>query len=47
MLFTPDGIENHISGVILFDETIGQSTVNGSISFPEHLSALGIIPGSK
>ena len=47
MLFTPDGIENHISGVILFDETIRQSTVNGSISFPEHLSALGIIPGIK
>ena len=47
MLFTADGIENHISGVILFDETIRQSTVNGSISFPEHLSALGIIPGIK
>jgi fructose-bisphosphate aldolase class I len=47
LLFTADGIENHISGVILFDETIRQSTVNGSISFPEHLSALGIIPGIK
>ena len=47
MLFTADGIENHISGVILFDETIRQSTVNGSISFPEHLSALRIIPGIK
>jgi len=47
MLFTADGIENHISGVILFDETILQSTVNGSIPFPEHLSALGIIPGIK
>ncbi len=47
MLFTADGIENHISGVILFDETIRQSTVNGSIPFPEHLSALGIIPGIK
>ncbi len=47
MLFTADGIENHISGVILFDETIRQSTVNGSIPFPEYLSALGIIPGIK
>ena len=47
MLFTADGIENHISGVILFDETIRQSTVNGSLPFPEHLSALGIIPGIK
>jgi len=47
MLFTADGIENHISGVILFDETIRQSTVNGSIPFPEYLSSLGIIPGIK
>ena len=47
MLFTSDGIENHISGVILFDETIRQSTINGSIPFPEHLSTLGIIPGIK
>ena len=47
MLFTADGIENHISGVILFDETIRQSTVNGSIPFQERLSALGIIPGIK
>ena len=47
MLFTADGIENHISGVILFDETIRQSTINGSIPFPEHLSTLGIIPGIK
>jgi len=47
MLFTADCIENHISGAILFDETIRQSTVNGSIPFPEHLSTLGIIPGIK
>jgi len=47
MLFTADGIENNISGVILFDETIRQSTINGSIPFPEHLSTLGIIPGIK
>ena len=47
MLFTADGIENHISGVILFDETIRQSTLDGGVPFPEHLSALGIIPGIK
>ena len=47
MLFTADGIENHISGVILFDETIRQSTLDGGVLFPEHLSALGIIPGIK
>ena len=38
MLFTADGIENYISGVILFDETIRQSTRNGSKSFPEPVS---------
>ena len=47
MLFTADGIENHISGVIFFDETIRQSTLDGGVLFPEHLSALGIIPGIK
>ena len=47
MLFTADGIENHISGVILFDETIRQSTLDSGVPFPEHLSALGIIPGIK
>ena len=47
MLFTADGIENHISGVILFDETIRQSTQDGGVIFPEHLSTLGIIPGIK
>ena len=47
MLFTADGIENHISGVILFDETIRQSTLDSGVPFPKHLSALGIIPGIK
>jgi len=47
MLFTADGIENHISGVILFDETIRQSTLDGGVPFSEHLSNLGIIPGIK
>lgn len=46
-LFTADGIENHISGVILFDETLRQTTLDEGIPYPEHLSNLGIIPGIK
>jgi fructose-bisphosphate aldolase class I len=47
MLFTADGIENYISGVILFDETLRQSTMEGGIAFPDHLTKLGILPGIK
>ena len=47
MLFTADGIENFISGVILFDETLRQSTMEGSEPFPDHLTKLGILPGIK
>ena len=47
MLFTSDGIENYISGVILFDETLRQSTVEGSVPFPDYLTKLGILPGIK
>ena len=47
MLFTSDGIENYISGVILFDETVRQSTVEGSVPFPDYLTKLGILPGIK
>jgi len=47
MLFTADGIENYISGVILFDETLRQSTMEGGVSFPDHLTKLGILPGIK
>ena len=47
MLFTADGIENYISGVILFDETLRQSTMEGGVPFPDHLTKLGILPGIK
>ena len=47
MLFTADGIENFISGVILFDETLRQSTMEGSVPFPDYLTKLGILPGIK
>lgn len=46
MLFTTPGIEEFISGVILFDETIRQSTREG-IPIPEVLQRKGIIPGIK
>lgn len=45
ILFTTPGIENYLSGVILFDETIRQS-IDG-IPVPEYLSNKGILPGIK
>ena len=47
MLFTADGIENYISGVILFDETLRQSTMESGVPFPDYLTKLGILPGIK
>jgi fructose-bisphosphate aldolase class I len=46
MLFTTPGVEEFISGVILFDETIRQSSSDGT-PFPELLTKRGIIPGIK
>ena len=46
LLFTAPGADEHISGVILFDETIRQSGLDGT-PFPELLAARGIIPGIK
>jgi fructose-bisphosphate aldolase, class I len=46
LLFTTDGVEDYISGVILFDETIRQSGVDGT-PFPKLLESKGIIPGIK
>jgi len=46
LLFTADGIEEFISGVILYDETIRQSATNGT-AFPRLLAAKGILPGIK
>ena len=48
MLFTSDGIEEFISGVILFDETFRQSTTdNQKIPFVDYLNSKGIVPGIK
>jgi fructose-bisphosphate aldolase class I len=46
MLFTTPGVEEYISGAILFDETIRQSAHDGT-PFPELLASKGIIPGIK
>jgi len=46
MLFTTGGVENFISGVILFDETIRQSTAGGT-PFASVLAKAGIVPGIK
>ena len=47
MLFTTTGMAEFVSGVILFDETLRQSTVKDGILFPEYLSNLNVIPGIK
>jgi fructose-bisphosphate aldolase, class I len=46
LLFTTPGMEEHISGVILFDETIRQSSADGT-PFPKMLEKKGVIPGIK
>ena len=46
MLFTTPGVEEYISGVILFDETIRQTALDGT-PFPQLLASKGIIPGIK
>lgn len=46
MLFTTPGVGEFVSGVILFDETIRQSTTAGT-PFTEVLKREGIIPGIK
>ncbi len=46
MLFTTEGAEEFVSGVILFDETIRQSSTDGT-PFPKLLDSKGIIPGIK
>src|SRR3954469_10380698 len=46
LLFTTEGAEEFISGVILYDETIRQSSSDGT-PFPKLLENRGIIPGIK
>jgi len=46
LLFTSEGIENYISGVILYEETLYQKTKSGE-AFVDLLNRKGIIPGIK
>ena len=46
LLFSAPGVADHVSGVILFDETIRQSSSDG-VPFPKLLAAQGILPGIK
>jgi fructose-bisphosphate aldolase class I len=44
LLFTTEGAEDYISGVILYDETIRQSASDGT-PFPKLLESKGVIRG--
>jgi fructose-bisphosphate aldolase class I len=46
LLFSAKGIGDHISGVILYDETLRQKSANGT-PFAELLAKLGVLPGIK
>jgi fructose-bisphosphate aldolase class I len=46
LLFTAPGIEEHLSGVILYDSSIKNFTDDG-VPFPDVLTAKGIVPGIK
>ena len=46
LLFTTEGAEEFIGGVILYDETIRQQATDGT-PFPKLLESKGIVPGIK
>ena len=46
ILLTTEGLEQHVGGVILFDETLRQSTRDG-VPFAQVLAARGVVPGIK
>jgi fructose-bisphosphate aldolase class I len=46
ILFTADGIEEYLSGVIMYDSSIRNTTDDG-IPFPDVLTSRGIVPGIK
>jgi fructose-bisphosphate aldolase, class I len=46
LLFSAPGVEQHLSGVILFDETARQKASDGT-PFPQYLQKKGILPGIK
>ena len=47
MLFTTTNLEKYISGIIMFDETIRQNTINSNNPFPKYLEKKGILTGIK
>lgn len=47
MLFSASDIEKYISGVIMYDETLRQSSLDGGKPYPDYLSEMGIISGIK
>jgi len=46
LLFTTQGADEYLSGVILFEETLSQRGDDGTL-LPEHLARRGILPGIK
>ena len=46
ILFTADDIEKYLSGVIMYDSSIRNTTDDGT-PFPDVLTAKGIVPGIK
>ena len=47
LLFSAEGIEEYISGVIMYDETFRQSSIADGKPYPEYLMDKGILPGIK
>ena len=46
LLMTAEGMEEYIGGVIMFDETLRQSTTcDQKTPFPDHLDLKGVVPG--
>jgi fructose-bisphosphate aldolase class I len=46
IIFSAPGLNEHISGVILFEETLAQKNLDG-VPMPELLAGQGIVPGIK
>ena len=46
LLFSTPGVEQYLSGVILFDETARQKASDGTL-IPQYLAKKGIVPGIK
>ena len=47
LLFSAQGIEEYISGVIMYDETFRQNSITDGKPYPEYLMDKGILPGIK